>query len=48
MLPIRAVKDVVLSDFFPGQFTALLAEFIAQAREFFLLAQKILARFDPL
>src|SRR5258708_39379457 len=42
------MENIGLRDGFPWQIASLLAQLIAQAREFLLLDQELLARVDPL
>src|SRR5262249_56936679 len=45
---VRAVKNVILFDFFPREFTALFAKFIAEARKLFFLFEESRAGGEPL
>src|SRR5262249_50689573 len=48
LLATRAIEDVFLLDFDPGQLAALAAQLIAQPSQLLLLAQMLLTRSDPL
>jgi hypothetical protein len=47
LLPVRPLEHVILRDGLPRQIAPLLAQLIAQAGEFLLLQQQLLARLGP-